>query len=144
MPMVSVLAKGRRNVSFIRRKIWMSDVRKFHVRHFDWHSKIARKMVSFFYQFDWPEMKMADVDDFYINNFSWCSLKFFQKDLWSVLCCVLLWFDTVWWDHIIQGYPHTCTSNLRCTSVGNKIVDHSDAVGASPVGAAPTTSSFST
>ena len=28
--------------------------------------------------------------------------------------------------------------------MGNKIVDHSDVVGASPVGAAPTTSSFST
>ena len=28
--------------------------------------------------------------------------------------------------------------------VGNEIVDHSDVVGASPVGAAPTTSSFST
>ena len=28
--------------------------------------------------------------------------------------------------------------------VGNKIVDHSDVVGASPVGAAPTTYSFST
>ena len=35
-------------------------------------------------------------------------------------------------------------SNVRRTSVGNKIVDHSDVVGASPVGAAPTTSSFST
>ena len=30
------------------------------------------------------------------------------------------------------------------TLVGNKTVDHSDVVGASPVGAAPTTSSFST
>ena len=36
------------------------------------------------------------------------------------------------------------TSNIKCTLVGNKIVDHSDVVGASPVGAAPTTSSFST
>ena len=36
------------------------------------------------------------------------------------------------------------TSNIRRTLVGNKIVDHSDVVGASPVGAAPTTSSFST
>ena len=36
------------------------------------------------------------------------------------------------------------TSNIRRTTVGNKIVDHSDEVGASPVGAAPTTSSFST
>ena len=36
------------------------------------------------------------------------------------------------------------TSNIRRTLVGNKIVDHSDVVEASPVGAAPTTSSFST
>ena len=36
------------------------------------------------------------------------------------------------------------TSNIRHTLVGNRIVDHSDVVGASPVGAAPTTSSFST
>ena len=35
-------------------------------------------------------------------------------------------------------------SNIRRTLVGNGIVDHSDVVGASPVGAAPTTSSFST
>ena len=35
-------------------------------------------------------------------------------------------------------------SNIRHILVGNKIVDHSDVVGASPVGAAPTTSSFST
>ena len=36
------------------------------------------------------------------------------------------------------------TSNTSRTWVGNKIVDHSDVVAASPVGAAPTTSSFST
>ena len=35
-------------------------------------------------------------------------------------------------------------SNIRRTLAGNKIVDHSDVVGASPVGTAPTTSSFST
>ena len=35
-------------------------------------------------------------------------------------------------------------SNIRRTLVGNKIVDHSDVVGASPAGAAPTTSSFLT
>ena len=35
-------------------------------------------------------------------------------------------------------------SNIRRTLVGNNIVDHSDVDGASPVGAAPTTSSFST
>ena len=36
------------------------------------------------------------------------------------------------------------TSNERHTSVDNNIVDHSDVVGASPVGAAAPTSSFST
>ena len=36
------------------------------------------------------------------------------------------------------------TSNISRTLVGNKIFDNSDVVGASPVGAAPTTSSFST
>ena len=35
-------------------------------------------------------------------------------------------------------------SNIRRTPTSNKTVDHSDVVGASPVGAAPTTSSFST
>ena len=42
----------------------------------------------------------------------------------------------------IQWYRQV--SNIRRTLVGNKIVDNSDVVGASPVGAAPTTSSLST
>ena len=41
-------------------------------------------------------------------------------------------------------YIYRKTSNISRTLVGNKIVDNSDVVGASPVGAAPTTSSFST
>ena len=41
-------------------------------------------------------------------------------------------------------FKYRKTSNIRRTFVGNKIVDNSDVVGASPVGAAPTTSSFST
>ena len=36
------------------------------------------------------------------------------------------------------------TFKVSRTLVGSKSVDHSDVVGASPVGAAPTTSSFST
>ena len=35
-------------------------------------------------------------------------------------------------------------SNIKRTLVGKNIADHSDVVGASPVGATPTTSSFST
>ena len=44
--------------------------------------------------------------------------------------------------------PHTTKycqiSNISCTLVDKKIVDHLDVVGALPVSAAPTTSSFST
>ena len=36
------------------------------------------------------------------------------------------------------------TSHISRILVHNKFVDHSDVVGAAPVGAAPTTSSFST
>ena len=44
----------------------------------------------------------------------------------------------------MSDYRYRQVSNIRCTLLGNQIVDHSDVVGASPVGAAPTTSSFST
>ena len=46
------------------------------------------------------------------------------------------------WPSMILTYRKT--SSLIRTLVGDKIVDNSDVVGASPVGAAPTTSSFST
>ena len=45
-----------------------------------------------------------------------------------------------WW----AAMSYRQVSNIKYTLVGNKIVDHSDVVGAAPVGAAPTTSSFST
>ena len=38
-------------------------------------------------------------------------------------------------------FDYRQVSNISRTSVGNKMVDHSDVVGASPVGAAPTTTS---
>ena len=46
--------------------------------------------------------------------------------------------------HWSFGRVYRKTSNIRRTLGDNIIVDHSDVVGASPVGAAPTTSSFST
>ena len=44
----------------------------------------------------------------------------------------------------VNNNTYRQVSNIRRILVGNQIVDHSDVVGASPVGAAPTTSSFST
>ena len=46
--------------------------------------------------------------------------------------------------HLSFDYRYHQVSNISRTLPGNKIVDQSDVVGASPVGAAPTTSSFST
>ena len=51
------------------------------------------------------------------------------------------WFQLSYCGNIILNYRKV--SNIWRTLVGNVIVDHSDVVGASPVGAAPTTSSFS-
>ena len=49
--------------------------------------------------------------------------------------------DSKLWPYTSNNEYHQ-VSNIRRTSVGNWIVDHPDVVGASPVGAAPTTSSF--
>ena len=48
------------------------------------------------------------------------------------------------YNHVEEVWKYRQVSNIRRTLVGNQIVDYSDVVGTSPVGAAPTTSSFST
>ena len=45
---------------------------------------------------------------------------------------------------VVSVFYYRQVFNISRTLLGNKIVDHSDVVGASPVGAAPTSSSFST
>ena len=55
-----------------------------------------------------------------------------------------LWAKSSYHIPVGSHYIYRQVSDIRRTLVGNKIVDHSDVVGASPVGAAPTTSSFST
>ena len=58
-----------------------------------------------------------------------------------------LWVETqmiTMIDFFIFQNTYRQNPNISDTLVGNKLVDHSDVVGASPVGAAPTTSSFST
>ena len=53
--------------------------------------------------------------------------------------------DSNLWCHMASlGHNDLLSNLLHKVHRGDKIVDHSDVVGASPVGAAPTTSSFST
>ena len=68
-----------------------------------------------------------------------------------MVCYSRYWFElksNVYRVPVLNYFPwcriYRKTSNTFRTLVGNKIVDHSDVVGASPVGAAPTTFSFST
>ena len=78
-------------------------------------------------------------------------VKIFLDDPWLTLSdpistseiSVITWSS--WWFVTFTALGQYCqTCNISCTFVGNKIVDHSDVVGASPVGTAPTTSSFLT
>ena len=55
----------------------------------------------------------------------------------------LNWYKQSTWKSDTRIY-YRKNSSISRTLVGNKIIDNSDVVGASPVGAAPTTSSFST
>ena len=70
-----------------------------------------------------------------VKMFGWPCLIFYSNDV--------SWFCTY-----AKSWPNLAiyceVSNISRTSIGNEIVDHTDLVGSSPVGAAPTPSSFST
>ena len=83
----------------------------------------------------------------------------FQLVLWYNEISKHYLFPAIWYSHAVACNNTTYffnmrasyssmiyhqVSNINCTLVGNKLVDHSDVVGVSPVGAAPTTSSFLT
>ena len=88
---------------------------------------------------------------FSFTNFAWFfgikkpdyikAAKSWQK---FVIYTILLSASDPFEVHVITLNMYRQVSNIRRTLVGNNIVDISDVVGASPVGAAPTTSSLST
>ena len=61
------------------------------------------------------------------------TVRFYAVD--NLSSCVII---------VLSDAIYRQVSNISRTLVGNKIVDNSDVVGASPVGAARTTSSLST
>ena len=81
------------------------------------------------------------------HNLIFTVLQSRTKQYLSSQKCTTLYFEIMCFLQMCSYHPiwtYHQTSNIRCTLVGNKIVDHSDVVGASPVGAAPTTSSLMT
>ena len=80
-------------------------------------------MLTLFNQELVPHIKKCDI--FYIINFH------------------IILFRAMYGEIHLQ-IPVPTVKHLISDALGNKIVDHSDVVGASPAGAAPTTSSFST
>ena len=87
-----------------------------------------------------------------LGTWRWNVMKNLSTETWRqsrwLLCSHWLHLRWSWSSRPPQVQPQTTkyrqVSNIRRTLPGNEFVDHSDAVGASPVGAAPTTSSFST
>ena len=90
----------------------------------------------------------------FARSFSYEFLMKSGKILHILLCPIcnigsFLWIFLMWGTgdnqhrRVCHAY-YRQVSNIRRTLAGNKFVDHSDVVGASHVGAAPTTSSFST
>ena len=82
------------------------------------------------------------------NFFDWISNTVYKPWKYYWLSCTLVQEDQEYFHcYYMGGYDMQCVwnnyckaSNISRTLVGNKIVDNSDVVGASPVGAAPTTS----
>ena len=84
------------------------------------------------------------VIEIYIFSFKKMHLKMLSVKVAAILSrgrWVKCW--TVLKKYMLCTCIYRQTSNISCTLVGYKIVDHSDVVRASPIGAAPTTSSFS-
>ena len=81
------------------------------------------------------------------TNLSSCQLSVFDDNIfpswWSPRQCILTSSHEQIWNGHLNLYTHPQISNIKRTLVGNQIVDHSDVVGASPVGAVPSTSSLS-
>ena len=74
------------------------------------------------------------------EKYEWYAPTTLQFQFLTFKMTAYCYYQTV----IMAREEYRQVSNIRRTLVGNWIVDHSDVVGASPVGAAPTTSSFST
>ena len=72
----------------------------------------------------------------YIKYVLYATCNLLSRDWLSVV--TLSWYD------MGEVISYDQTSNISSMLVGNKIVDHSGSFGASPVGTAPTASSFST
>ena len=80
-----------------------------------------------------------------VRIFTLISLNFYPKgptDTNSSLGQIMAWCQTSNKPLFEPRVAYCQTSNISHTSVGNKIVDHSDVVRALPIGTAPTTSSF--
>ena len=86
-------------------------------------------------------VRYGSCDDWWLLDVQWANYK---CSIGHVIACNWLIQDLVI-THPYDGQVYyRKTSSISRILVGNKIVDNSDVVGASPVGAAPTTSSFST
>ena len=108
-------------------------------RHSDECSRVKRTLLSTHFAQHWINTFLAE----YALLLNECQCV----HSWNAIC----YKSPLIWHAFVCGGGDKCakwnyrkTSNIRRILEGDKFLDHSDVVGASPVGAAPTTSSFST
>ena len=157
---------------FIWEYLWKFQIytHAFNVKCLSWEKSVM-KMSSFRHvlscdsqQYRWQSYNMCIMILFVVNPSVWTVCKVKSKGNIRALHYWHVWVESSSEGNspVTGGFPsqmavtqkvlpclddimlYNKTSNIRRTLVANKIVDHSDVVGASPVGAAPTTSSFST
>ena len=133
-----------------------------------WELSMLRSLLNINYSLAYPipvfmKTSPSDIADDYLKYLMICSkssdilsdhLKNFvntETEISDVLKCLMICSSDLLCDDLKKISEIVCERryyrqvfNIRCTLAGNKFVDNSDVVGASPVGAAPTTSPFLT
>ena len=89
---------------------------------------------------------MHSGDDTSINIYDTPLLEYEKHQMWWLCHAEMQLAESMMICHVVTEVKriYCQTSNISHTLVGTKIFDHSDVVGAAPIDAAPTTSSFST
>ena len=88
---------------------------------------------------NWDFGKISQERTPYLPNIGKSEMKGWLEGL-----CLIVYWLIRFYQQLKFQHKYCQVSNIRHTLVGNKIIDHSDVVVASPIGVAPTTSSFST
>ena len=144
--LVQIMAWCRQATSHYLSQCWLSSLLPYGVARPQWVNRISSGMTSLLSKSQCKQME-NNHETFggweHEELLNWCTLSPNSSRIRFAIFCGSYVFTFDAETRIFQK-KYCQTSNIEHTYVGNKTVDHSDVVGALPVGAAQTTSSFST